>query len=198
MLGNSVLFDKSRMRPKKIENKALLDGVMSVFRQKGFDGASLNDLAESSGLKKASLYYRFPNGKEELAINVLKYTYESMEANIYNTLTDKKMAPKQRLETVIDKINAFYKGGEDACILKSFSMDSSLALFETQIKKSMDKWIAGFAVLGQDLGLKTDEAEKLATRSLVLVQGSLIVAKGSSSKQIFKDALSEIKTSYIG
>jgi len=55
------------MRPQKVNNTELVKGLLNVFRSKGYDGASLNDLAVASGLQKASLYHRFPNGKKEIA-----------------------------------------------------------------------------------------------------------------------------------
>lgn len=46
-----------------------------LFREHGYDGASMQDLACRVGLKKASLYTRFPN-KESLVPEVLALTLE--------------------------------------------------------------------------------------------------------------------------
>ncbi|GAA4488157.1 TetR/AcrR family transcriptional regulator [Gluconacetobacter asukensis] len=46
-----------------------------LFREHGYDGASMQDLAARVGLKKASLYTRFPN-KEALVSEVLTLTLE--------------------------------------------------------------------------------------------------------------------------
>jgi len=56
------------MRPKKVLDETILKGLAEVFRSKGYEGASLKDLSEATGLKKASLYHRFPNGKSEMAL----------------------------------------------------------------------------------------------------------------------------------
>src|SRR4029078_11124737 len=45
--------------------------LMDLFREKGFDGASLADISESTGLGKSSLYHHFPNGKEERGLQAL-------------------------------------------------------------------------------------------------------------------------------
>ena len=70
------------MRPQKVEDQALLLGLMAVLSAKGYDGASLNELAESSGLQKASLYHRFPAGKKEITSAVLNYVNEWVKKNI--------------------------------------------------------------------------------------------------------------------
>ena len=49
----------------------MLDRLMNLFRDKGFDGASLADISTATGLGKSSLYHHFPNGKEEIARQVL-------------------------------------------------------------------------------------------------------------------------------
>lgn len=49
---------------------------MSVIRSKGYDCSSLNDLVNSKGLQKASLYYGFPKGEKEITSVVLKYVDE--------------------------------------------------------------------------------------------------------------------------
>ncbi|GAY11436.1 helix-turn-helix domain-containing protein [Pseudonocardia sp. N23] len=54
-------------RPPSIEEGKLIDVLVSVFRDKGFDGTAIADLAAATGLQGASLYHRFPDGKEEMA-----------------------------------------------------------------------------------------------------------------------------------
>ncbi|MEO0971892.1 MAG: helix-turn-helix domain-containing protein, partial [Pseudomonadota bacterium] len=58
-------------RPASINDDDLLDRLSSVFREVGYEEASMALLASASGLKKASLYHRFPGGKEQMAREVL-------------------------------------------------------------------------------------------------------------------------------
>jgi len=52
-----------------------------LFRHHGYDGASMQDLASRVGLKKASLYTRFPT-KESLVPEVLTLTNEEVFAGL--------------------------------------------------------------------------------------------------------------------
>lgn len=52
-----------------------------LFREHGYDGASMQDLAERVGLKKASLYTRFPS-KEALVPEVLTVTLDETFAGL--------------------------------------------------------------------------------------------------------------------
>jgi len=59
-------------RRATIEDDDLICKLTDVFRNVGYDGASLAVLADATGLKKASLYHRFPGGKEQMAEEVFK------------------------------------------------------------------------------------------------------------------------------
>src|SRR5207244_12526298 len=59
------------MRPAKISDERLFQGLSDVFRRKGYDGASYSDLMKATGLVKASLYHRFPGGKAEMVDAIL-------------------------------------------------------------------------------------------------------------------------------
>lgn len=184
------------MRPQKVTNQNLLEGLMSVIQSKGYSGSSLNDLANSTGLQKASLYHRFPNGKKEITSAVLTYVEQWVDLNILELLSDKAQKPNERLEIVIEKIDNLYEGGEKNCVLRALTMDNNLDLFGKQLKKIMKNWIRGFTNLGISFGLSEKEARSKAVQTLILVQGSLIVSKAMSTLKPFQQTLNSIKNMY--
>jgi len=54
----------------KVTKHALVAAATELFRTKGYSGMSMQDLADRIGLRKASLYTRFPN-KESLVPDVM-------------------------------------------------------------------------------------------------------------------------------
>ncbi|MCY7320404.1 MAG: TetR/AcrR family transcriptional regulator, partial [Phormidesmis sp. CAN_BIN36] len=56
--------------------------LVKVFRQYGYEGATLAKLSEATGLGKASLYHHFPKGKEEMASAVLDYLNRGLQEQI--------------------------------------------------------------------------------------------------------------------
>src|SRR5215213_4679270 len=64
----------------------MLDRLMDLFREKGFDGASLSDISEATGLGKSSLYHHFPSGKEEIALQVLAHLEQQLEQALLERL----------------------------------------------------------------------------------------------------------------
>ncbi|WP_074405606.1 TetR/AcrR family transcriptional regulator [Aquimarina megaterium] len=185
------------MRPQKVNDQDLLEGLMSVIRSKGYDGSSLNDLAGSSGLQKASLYHRFPNGKKEITSVVLDYVEKWAADNILSLLSDTKIKPVERLEKALINIDLLYGGGEKTCILRALTMDSNLELFGKQLNQIMIQWITGFSTLGIAFGLSESDAKNKAEQTLILIQGSLIVSKATSDLSLFQKTLTSIKTMYV-
>lgn len=185
------------MRPQKVEDSEMLQGLMSVLRAKGYDGASLMELANAAGLKKASLYHRFPGGKKEMAAAVLTYVEEWVHKNIYEVLIDQDLTPKKRLVQALDNIRTLYHNGEAICIFRALSMDTGMALFGEQIKAGLQQWTDAFTQLGTDIGLSASEAKQMALQTLIDIQGSLIVSKAMGTTDIFENALKKISKRYV-
>lgn len=185
------------MRPQKVLDKQIIESLVGVFRSKGYDGASLSELAQKTGLKKASLYHRFPDGKQGMAIAVMDYLGERAEEKVFKALRDDSVSPAQRLVNGLDSIRGVYTNGKDACILRAFSLGSGLELFGEQIGKGMLHWIDAFKNLGQDLGLTDEKAKKYAVQTLLEIQGSLVVTKGLNDLKIFEQTLKDIEFRYL-
>jgi AcrR family transcriptional regulator len=185
------------VRPQKVEENTLLNGLLSVLSAKGYDGSSLNDLAESSGLQKASLYHRFPDGKKEITLAVLNHVNEWIRQNIFLLLTNHSILTTERLKRVIKNINTVYNSGDSICLLRSLSMDSGVEIFGEHIKGSMQLWINGFTALGVDCGFSKDVSKEKAYFVLISIQGSLIVSKGLGSTASFKATLKSIENMYL-
>lgn len=184
------------MRPQKIEDTELLIRLMDVFRSKGYEGSSLNDLAASAGLKKASLYHRFPGGKEEIATAVLAYTTIWGETHIEGILRDSTIPVRQRLDKVLNNIDALYAQGTKACILRALSMETGIPSLGDLIQVTINKWVEGFSQLAEDIGFTPKEAKQKAIQTLINIQGSLIISKGLNDTKVFKNVLESIRTLY--
>ena len=181
------------MRPQKVTDIEILTGLANVFRSKGYEGASLKELSEASGLKKASLYHRFPNGKQEMAEAVLVHLDSWVAQHIIQEFLNVNLDPSTRLKNGLDGIRQLYNGGSEICIFRALSMQTGLELFEALIKQGMQDWIAALKAIGTALELDSEEAKAKATQTLIQIQGSLIVSKGLDDLSIFENTLNQIE-----
>ncbi len=56
--------------------RRILDAARQLFIAKGFKGVSMRDVAEVVKVTPAALYYHFPQGKEDLFIEVVKHMFD--------------------------------------------------------------------------------------------------------------------------
>jgi AcrR family transcriptional regulator len=68
---------EQQRRPYDIER--LTDVALTVFAQRGFDGASMDDVARAAGITKAAIYHHV-SGKEELLERGLRRALEALFA----------------------------------------------------------------------------------------------------------------------
>lgn len=185
------------MRPQKVLDIEILKGLTKVFRSKGYEGASLKDLSDATGLKKASLYHRFPGGKQEMAEAVLTHINEWVELHIFGPFTNEDSTPQKRLINGLAGIRKLYNGGSEVCLFRALSMEAGLELFERQIANGMQEWIATFEEVGLALGFSSKESRDKALQSLVEIQGSLIVARGMDDLGVFERTIQKIENGYL-
>ena len=77
----------------------ILAHATEVFYEKGYEGASMRDLARSSGMSLSGLYYYFES-KEKLLYLIQKHTFSTIVDNLRERL-DEVSDPEQRIRVFI-------------------------------------------------------------------------------------------------
>lgn len=180
-------------RPVIVEDSALLGKLSDVFRDVGYDGASLAMLAEATGLKKASLYHRFPGGKEDMARGVMACAEEWLDEHVLVPLQSGDH-PAERIRTVIRHLDRFYAGGRQACLLNMLSSPrEDRGPLAHRIKNAFKAWIAAFAGVLIEAGFDDVTAHDRAERAVALLQGSLVVSRGMGTTRPFRNGLANLE-----
>src|SRR5207249_8232711 len=156
------------MRPAKISDERLFQGLSDVFRRKGYDGASYSDLMKATGLVKASLYHRFPGGKAEMV--------------------DRILSEVDRVRKIARRLREFYKSGQQWCLLDTVTLGDSPSTRE-HARRSMEFWIDAFARLGRDAGLSPAMARRRSQEAVAAIEGGLIVSRVLGDRRPFLRSL---------
>lgn len=64
------------VKKKESTKEIILRTASELFQRQGYHGTGLNQIIEESGAPKGSLYYHFPNGKEEIAVEAIRLMKE--------------------------------------------------------------------------------------------------------------------------
>jgi AcrR family transcriptional regulator len=82
-----------------VTREDILDAAAQVFRQKGFHGASMADIAGAVNLQKASLYHHV-SSKQEILLALLDRALEMLTEHI-SAVTSQDLPPDQKLRRMI-------------------------------------------------------------------------------------------------
>jgi AcrR family transcriptional regulator len=176
-------------RKALIEDDALLERLSDTFRDVGYDGASLVLLSEAAGLKKASLYHRFPGGKEQMGLEVLQEAGRWLTKHVLEPLAGEG-SPRQRITAMTRELDCFYRGGEQACLLNLLSSPiGGAGPFKAAIRRMFEAFVDALADVVGETGCPAKVARDRAERGVALIQGSLVLARGLGTTEPFRKAL---------
>ena len=179
-------------RPATVEDPVLVERLSKVFRDVGYEGASLSALSEATGLKKASLYHRFPGGKEQMAREVLTSAKAWLSEHILTPLKA-GTPPEARIRAMVEKLDEFYSGGRQACLLNMLSSAHiHRGPFTELIKSTFEAWIETLSGVLIDAGFDAGTARLRSERTVALLQGSLVLSRGMGTTKPFRDFLTRL------
>jgi AcrR family transcriptional regulator len=175
------------MRPAKVGERQLLRRLVEVFRQYGYEGTSYAQLMAATGLVKASLYHRFPGGKEEIVDAILSEADKEFMDYVLKPAREPG-PPERRARQMARRLGEFYHSGKRWCLLDTLTIASDTKTL-AHAKRSMEFWIDSFARVAREAGLSGALARRRAEEAVAAIEGSLIVSRVTKSHQQFLRAL---------
>lgn len=177
---------------RKIEDTDLLQRLAKIFKDVGYEAASLSVLAEATGLKKASLYHRFPQGKEQMAEEVLAFTNRILDDHVFPALRDAS-TPEKKMASFVRVIDSFYLNGNESCLLNLLSPPRGEQNGRaTAIAATFERLIEGLTLVAEEAGASKRQAKIRAERALVELHGSLVLSRALSDDKVFHRMLGRL------
>jgi AcrR family transcriptional regulator len=174
----------------------VLDRLLNAFRDRGYEGASLAELSAATGLVKASLYHRFPGGKEEMAEQVLAHLDRQLATNLFLPLQSAR-TPAKKLGAMLDTINAFYEGGRKACLLERLCASVDRTRFRRPLHHAFTVWMDAVEALCLEAGLSKSVARARAEDLVIRVEGALIVCAGTNDYSVFARTIKDLRSAVL-
>jgi TetR/AcrR family transcriptional repressor of lmrAB and yxaGH operons len=178
------------MRPMKVADKEVMARLMRAFRAKGYEGASYADLMAATGLVKASLYHRFPGGKEEIVDAILSQVDREFSEYVLRPAWEEGL-PQERARRMARRLNEFYGSGRLWCLLDTVTLSSSACTVK-HAGHSMEFWIESLARVARDAGLPAVSARRRAEDAVAAIEGALVVSRVTKNRRPFARALASL------
>jgi AcrR family transcriptional regulator len=185
------------MARTKLDDSQLLDVLTRVFREHGYEGASLSRIAEATGMQRASLYHRFPGGKDEIALRVMRHVHARFASEILAPLAARGSAAA-RVRRVAQRLDEFYEGGRCACLLDALSIGQRSAPLQAAVAEAIEAVTAALAGVAREAGQTPASARRRAQDALLRIEGALVVARSSGDTAPFQRTLRELPEFLLG
>jgi AcrR family transcriptional regulator len=176
----------------KVKDEQLADRALEVFRNYGYEGTSLNRLAEAAGLEKASFYYRFPGGKKDIVMAVAAHVGRWFRENVLEPL-EGRGTPGERVQLVERKLRTFYGDGSQPCVLDTLSLTGGPPELQAALAGALRGWLAAFRAVARESGMTRAAAERRAQQALIDIEGSLVLSRVLKNPGIFLRTLAGLQ-----
>jgi len=166
-----------------------------LFNRRGYDGASMSELMEATGLEKGGIYRHF-SSKEELAAEAFDYAWQhALDVRMRNldSVANKVDALKLFITNFVE-LHPPIPGG---CPLLNTAIDADDGnlVLRQRARKALRGWHKGLAQLVTD-GIRRKEMKRgtdpqqMATAIISSLEGALMMSRLEGNKK----ALCEVKS----
>lgn len=169
----------------------MLPALAEVFREHGFEGASLALIGQRTGLGKGSLYHFFPGGKEEMAAAVLVEIDLWFEQHIFRPL--RKEEPRRAVAEMVRAVDGYFRSGRRVCLVGAFALGDVRDRFGAAIRGYFAAWTDALAQALERSGLPEGTARDRAEEAVAAIQGALVLARALDEPAAFRRSLARIE-----
>ena len=195
------MVTKRQIKERELRKQHILDSALSVFKNKGFEGSTMDEIAKDADFGKATLYYYF-NSKEEIFVELLNNGWEMIWESIEEEVHDNEN-PK---ETFINSLNIIGGLIRKNQILFEFlftapkMMPSSFSDEKSSWKNYQNKMYGVFQGLLEE-GIEKNEFPKMRSDLMMRAIGGLfhgLFFLGNEKKQMSRETMEDFISTFIG
>jgi TetR/AcrR family transcriptional repressor of nem operon len=176
-------------RPREFDEHQVIESLMTVFWNKGYEATTMQDLVKASGLLKGSLYGAFGD-KQTLYLTALKhYNRTRIQAGI--DMLNGEGSVRQKIARLFDNVIESTKRGLFAggCLLCNASLEKAVS--DKQVKTEIKTTIRRLKVAIMDAlkagNVNEDQAASLAAFIVSAYFGTRVLAKGGAPAAMIGD-----------
>jgi TetR/AcrR family transcriptional regulator, lmrAB and yxaGH operons repressor len=160
--------------------EAFLRATAELLQRQGYSATGLNEIISRSGAPKGSLYFHFPGGKEELAVEAMARAGEGLRRSMTAILSSGE-GLGESLGLLVDALAAGLEssGYEQGCPIATVALEATTGS-EAVREKAGAVFASWLEVLEERLraaGLTAAAAERRALLVLAAIEGALMLAR---------------------
>lgn len=163
-----------------------IDTASSLFANQGYHATGISEILKKSNAPKGSLYYYFPQGKEQLAQEALQKTAEKISTEILDVLA-KASTPleglQQHLIYIAQKIEKDLFQPNVSISLIALETFSSNEIIRLECERTFQQIQNIYKNSFLKMNLKEDYADFLAMTMVMLTEGAITLSLTKKNTQ---------------
>ena len=171
----------------------IIAAAAPIFNQRGFEGASMQDLMAATGLEKGGIYRHFAN-KQELAAEAFRFTL-AQNVKVRTDHLEQIPSAIEALRTVIKLFVETPSVVPGGCPLMNTAIDADDGneVLRDLARKGIQDWrtrlstIVETGITKGEIRKKTDP-RRVANTIIATLEGALMISRLEDSKSALRDA----------
>ena len=162
--------------------RKIVEAAAPIFNQRGYEGSSLNDLMEATGLKKGGIYRHF-SSKEALAAEAFDYTWEAAwNARLLHV--DEKANGIEKLKQLIANFIDYRSPVAGGCPILNTAIeaDDGNPVLRARVAKALRSWLTRLQTIVQQARERSEaradvDPKAVATLIVASLEGALMMSR---------------------
>jgi len=182
-------------RQERTDTRAsMVRGAVSLIRTRGVNATSFSDVLAESGAPRGSIYHHFPNGKEQLAGDAIRWTSDRVLAH---QRACRATTPAGVLDCFIDMWRQVVvaSGGTAGCVVAGVAIDTVAAdrPMIDLVRATFRSWVDLLTEQLAAVGVPGRRASCVAVAVVAGMEGSLILCRAEGSSGPLETVAAELK-----
>jgi AcrR family transcriptional regulator len=178
----------------KDSRERMVRSAASLIRSQGLSATSFSEVLAHSGAPRGSIYHHFPQGKQQLAQEAIRWTSERALAYLR---AGAAVTASDVLERFIDMWRQIVltSGGAAGCVVAGVAIDSDAreAGEIELVRETFQSWIVMLAEQLESAGVPSERATPVAVATMAGMEGALILCRAEGNVRPLDIVGSELK-----
>ncbi|MAT41779.1 MAG: TetR family transcriptional regulator [Anaerolineaceae bacterium] len=173
----------------------IIQTATDLIENQGYHATGINEIVRESGAPKGSIYYHFPEGKDGITAEAVRFAGETVADRIRANLSV-KIDPAQSVQTFLETIAHYvevsgFRSGGPLTIVASETATTNENLNQT-CREAYDRMRAAFSEIFLANGFSNDRTESLVWMITSATEGAIILSRTYHSGDPLRIAAKEL------
>jgi TetR/AcrR family transcriptional regulator, lmrAB and yxaGH operons repressor len=162
--------------------KKMLLSAAQVMRERGAAGVTIDEVLARSGAPRGSVYYHFPDGRNQILAEALRYSGDSITAMIDDAAG---WGGRALLREFVEFWERLLTEGDFAAgcpvVAAAIGSDCGDPNLSGEAGAILQRWCTALTRAFVNDGFDDDDASSLAVMSIAALEGSIVLARSAHS-----------------